>query len=398
MTFVDIFRLALRTFKHNRLRTFLTVLGIAVGIGSIVFLVALGYGLQKVTVEQITSSDALLALEVKPNDGDNPKELADDAIEKIDQLPQISHLEPVLSAVGQASLGESPGDVSIYGVGNKYFDLEGLGFKLGKALDSQSDNQIVVTTAVMELFSQSSDKLPDRKVSLNYFIENETSGTTDLVLDSTTYQIVGVVIDDVQSNVYIPYSQLKKYIPNQKIDSLKVQVKTQEQIAAVREKIASFGFSVTTVIDMVEQLESGFKIIRIILGLLGIIALVVASIGMFNTLTISLLERIKEVGIMKAIGAADKDIHRVFLAEAVLMGFFGGATGLLLGYLASALTNLIFNGLANAFEGQTVKLFHFPVWFILAILIFSCLVALITGIYPARRAGRLNPLQALRYE
>ena len=399
MNFTDVFRLASRIFKNNRLRTFLTILGIAVGVGAIVFLVTLGYGLQKLTVEKITQSEALLALDVQPNTGERSRDLTIDAVNNIRKISGVDRVEPALTISGQAVLDGKPADLSIiYGVGEDYFSLDGISFYKGSKFSNNDTNKIVVSRAVLNLFGLDSDKLPDKTFKLSYFVTTD-EGTTQLINDDQAYQVSGVVIDqDSEATVYLPYQVARRFFPDKTINALKVKVKKQSDITNVKEKISAMGFPVSATIDMVDQLGKGFKAVRIILGLFGIIALVVASIGMFNTMTISLLERIKEVGIMKALGAADRDIYSVFMAEAVLIGFFGGLGGLLLGYVGAGIVNLIFNTLAGVYEGQKVQLFSFPLWFVISILLFSCVVAFITGIYPARRAARLDPLQALRYE
>jgi len=116
MRFIDVIRIATRIFKNNRLRTFLTILGVAVGIGTIVFLIALGYGLQKLTIEQITGTDALTALEVTPSVGDRPRQITDDMIKKIKAFDNVETVEAVMALNGQMSFDGPPGDVSVYAV------------------------------------------------------------------------------------------------------------------------------------------------------------------------------------------------------------------------------------------------------------------------------------------
>ncbi len=395
MRFIDVIRIATRIFKNNRLRTFLTILGVSVGIGTIVFLIALGYGLQKLTIEQITGTDALTALEVTPSVGDRPRQLTDDMIKKIGAFDNVQTVEAVLALSGQMSFGGPPGDVSVYAVSDDYFSLEGLSFAIGEKMGASVANEAVVTSALLDQFSKDTNRLPDEKISIGY---SKAGATNQFVSDSVEYKVVGIVIDEFEPNIYLPYDNVRKLSPESSIHSLKIKVNSQENIGAIKGQISAMGYPVTTVIDTVDQLERGFSVVRFALGLLGVIALLVASIGMFNTLTISLLERIKEVGIMKALGAADKDIWKIFLAEAMLIGFCGGLVGLAMGFIGSSFINYIYNYLATSYQAQEVSLFYYPLWFVLMILAFACLVALVTGFYPARRAAKLNPLQALRYE
>jgi len=395
MRFIDVIRIATRIFKNNRLRTFLTILGVAVGIGTIVFLIALGYGLQKLTIEQITSTDALTALEVTPSVGDRPRQITDDMIKKIKAFDNVETVEAVMALNGQMSFDGPPGDVSVYAVSDDYFSLEGLSFAIGGKINTSAKNEAVVTTALLDQFSKDTNQLPGEKINIGY---SKVGTTNELVSDSIKYKVVGIVIDEFEPNIYLPYENVRQFSPESPIHSLKIKVNSQENIGAIKGQISAMGYPVTTVIDTVDQLERGFAVVRFVLGLLGVIALIVASIGMFNTLTISLLERIKEVGIMKSLGASDKDIWQIFLAEAILIGFCGGLVGLIMSFVGSSFINYIYNFLATSYQAQKVSLFYYPLWFVLMILAFACLVALITGFYPARRAAKLNPLQALRYE
>jgi len=135
-----------------------------------------------------------------------------------------------------------------------------------------------------------------------------------------------------------------------------------------------------------------------ILALFGIISLMVAAIGLINTMTISLLERINEIGIMRAIGASSSDVKKLFLGESVLIGFFGGLAGLGIGFFSSQLFNWGINILARTLGGQALNLFSYPGWFIIFIIFLSTFVGFISGIWPAKRAASLNPLEALRYK
>jgi putative ABC transport system permease protein len=128
------------------------------------------------------------------------------------------------------------------------------------------------------------------------------------------------------------------------------------------------------------------------------VALIVSAIGMFNTMTIALLERINEIGIMRAIGVTRKDIKILFLMESVIMGFMGGVGGVLVGFFVSEIANIGVNILAKTFGGQAIDLFYNPPWFIAVIIIFSTLIGFMTGVYPSSKAGKLNPLTALRYK
>jgi len=178
----------------------------------------------------------------------------------------------------------------------------------------------------------------------------------------------------------------------------KVKVSNSEAMTSVREQIINMGFLVSVLQDTIDQVKKIFSIVQVVLGLFGLIALTVSAIGMFNTMTVMLLERTNEIGIMRSIGVTRKDVRKLFIFEAMIMGFLGGLGGVLLGYLGGFLANIGINVLAHYFGGQALDLFSSPTWFIVLIILFSTIIGLLTGIFPAQRAAKINPLDALRYK
>jgi putative ABC transport system permease protein len=134
------------------------------------------------------------------------------------------------------------------------------------------------------------------------------------------------------------------------------------------------------------------------LAVFGGIALVVSAIGMFNTMTVTLLERTGEIGIMRTIGASPTDIKILFIAEAVIVGFLGGMVGMGIGVSVGLIVNFFINLAATSFGGKAIQLFRFPFLFLLFITAFSAIVGFLTGVFPARRAAQLSPLEAIRYK
>jgi putative ABC transport system permease protein len=150
--------------------------------------------------------------------------------------------------------------------------------------------------------------------------------------------------------------------------------------------------------DTLDQINKIFNVTQVTFTLIGIVALLIAAIGMLNTMTVSLLERTREIGIMKAIGATERGIQQMFLAESVLMGMGGGGAGLVIGFIFCQLVNFFVNLLALSLGGTRLNIFYTPLWFFVLVFCFSLLIGFFTGLFPARRASRLNPLDALRYE
>jgi putative ABC transport system permease protein len=180
--------------------------------------------------------------------------------------------------------------------------------------------------------------------------------------------------------------------------SISVRVKNPAQIQGVEDAIKKMGFSAFSILDASHGLRQFFAVLYAFLGIFGSLALMVASIGIVNTLVMAILERRREIGIMKAIGASDGDVKKLFFAEAGAMGVLGGLVGVLLGW---AIGQVINAGTNVYLKRQSLPPEHFwavPWWLVGGAILFAFVVSLVSGLYPAGRAARLDPVQALRYE
>ncbi len=180
--------------------------------------------------------------------------------------------------------------------------------------------------------------------------------------------------------------------------SLSVRVKNPSQVQMVEDAVKKMGFNTFSILDASKSIQQFFKVLDVFLGIFGSLALAVAFIGIVNTLVMAILERRREIGIMKAIGASDSDVKNLFFAEAGAMGILGGVFGVALGWAIGQIINL---GTNIYLRSQSFPPEHFwsvPWWLVGFALFFSFLVSLAAGLYPAGRAARLDPVQALRYE
>ncbi len=180
--------------------------------------------------------------------------------------------------------------------------------------------------------------------------------------------------------------------------SVSVHVKSPGRVQNVEDAIKKMGFNTFSILDASRSIQQFFKVLDVFLGIFGSLALAVAFIGIVNTLVMAILERRREIGIMKAIGASDSDVQRLFFAEAGAMGILGGVVGVALGWAIGQAINF---GTNVYLKRQSFPPEHFwsvPWWLVLFAVLFSFLVSLAAGLYPARRAARLDPVQALRYE
>ncbi|MBU1046755.1 ABC transporter permease [Patescibacteria group bacterium] len=406
MLYSDLFRLSIRGFKGRSSRTFLTVLGLGVGFGSVLFLVGMGYGLQDLLLKEIATSESLLSLDVAPGKVETIV-LDKDNIDKILAFEEVDKVSPKITLPAQMSINNLIANTTVYSVNTDYFDLGGIIPSIGKLFDNNTP-EILVSSAVIKLFDLKEEEVIGSEVSFQVFLPREITqnieyeevlveGEIEIVDLNEKFKIVGVIDNSDSSFVFLPLGFLSDLSIN-RYDELKVKVKSNEFLSPAREKIFDMGFLVSALSDTVDQINKIFSAIQVILGVFGFIALVVSAIGMFNTMTITLLERTNEVGIMKAIGASNKDIAFIFLSEAIVMGFLGGVIGVVVGIVVEWVFNFALNILARSLGGVFVDIFYNPPWFIFSIVIFSMAVGLLTGISPSRRAARLDALQALRYK
>jgi putative ABC transport system permease protein len=180
--------------------------------------------------------------------------------------------------------------------------------------------------------------------------------------------------------------------------AISVRVKNPSQVQPTEDAIKKMGFNTFSILDATRSIQQFFKVLDLFLGIFGSLALAVASIGIVNTLVMAILERRREIGIMKAIGASDGDVKNLFFAEAGAMGILGGIVGVALGWAIGQVINLGTNIYLKR-QGMTPEHFWAVPWWLVGFAVgFAVLVSLVSGLYPAARAARLDPVQALRYE
>lgn len=398
MRFFDLLKLSLRMFKARTMRTLLTILGMSVGIAAIIFLVSFGYGLQRALLQKITTSDALVTLDVTLGKTEGGKNLDSTTIEELKMLPDVVEVIPVLELSGQGTFGDITLDVNTIGSNASLLKNESLKINSGRFFADDEVRSIIITSAVAKVFNTAPEEMLGKTVALTLF-RNDASGQTDKnssFASNDASTIVGVVSGE-ENVIYLPLNSLAGF-PFKNYTTLKVKCSSTDALARVREVIEKRGFIVSSISETIDQANQVFRAIQIVLMVFGMIALIVSAIGMFNTMTIALLERTEEIGIMKAIGASRGSISMMFIMESTLMGFLGALGGVILGYIGGEGLNILVNLVANRFGGESVDLFYSPLWFIATVIAFGAFVGLLTGVFPARTASRIDTLEALRYK
>jgi putative ABC transport system permease protein len=180
--------------------------------------------------------------------------------------------------------------------------------------------------------------------------------------------------------------------------SVSVRLASAKYLEPVKKQIEAWGFRTFAVLDQLDEIKKAFIFMDMFLFAVGMIAIVVASLGIINTMVMSILERYKEIGIAKAVGAGDGDVMKIFFFEAGVIGFLGGVFGLILGWVVSMFINLIVNSVLSRQGVPYVNYFSFPWWLVLGAVAFSVLISLIAGLYPALRAAKVDPVVALRHD
>jgi putative ABC transport system permease protein len=401
MRWSDLINLSTRMFKARTSRTLLTILGMGVGIGAILFLVSLGYGLQKTLLERITTSESLLTLDAtEPKSG--AVKLSREMLGQIKTIQGVKEISPAFHLAAQGNLEGVTADLTAVGIEPSYVRLSGMNVKSGEAINEEKTNEVVVSSSIVSLFGRTQEDVLGKEITFSFFVPDQSEDTEALerkateTKSDTKYLIVGITESD-DTTVYINASTLAS-LNIDRFSQVKVRAISSGEMGPIRDQLLGFGLLVSSLSDVVDQANQIFKIIQFILMLFGIVALVVSAIGMFNTMTIALLERTEEIGIMKSIGASDFTISMIFVMESTIMGFLGGLGGVALGLLGGSLFNVLTNLVAQRFGGKAVSLFYSPTWFILAIVAFAAVVGFITGFIPARRASKIDPLDALRYK
>jgi putative ABC transport system permease protein len=330
-------------------------------------------------------------------------------VEKIRNMAGVNEISPSFQLSAQGHLDDVSADLVVAGVEPAFFKLGGIRVSSGETMTDANETGVIIASSMAQIFGkQSTDEMLGKEFVLDFFVpaaqtdatDEQGSGDAQASLDKVTldkkFKVIGVVAGE-ENVVYIDSKALTE-LKIDKFSQMKVRCSSQQTMGTIRDDILNEGLLVSSLSDTVDQANQIFSIVQIVLMLFGVIALAVSAIGMFNTMTITLLERTQEIGIMKAIGASDGGVSMMFIMESTIMGFLGGLCGVVMGFLGGQIFNRVINLVASRFGGQSVSLFYSPLWFVMGIIVFSALVGFITGFVPARRASKIDPLDALRYK
>lgn len=406
------FYLSYANLRRRKLRSFLTIGGMAIGVSLITFLTSLGFGLQRLIQNQITNAEQLTVLNVTTGDS-SLLQLNSNAVSEFQNYDNVKAVSPSISLSGQATRADQVTDVAVYGVDPAHADIEGIQVEFGTPFTASDAKEIIITSTALNLIGlEDSTSALGQEVTLKLMVPkqiSETSTDTTLVPTDLPVKVVGTIKDDQLTVIYVPlkvlqdlgfptsYSEAKVKVgaKDEQYSVAKVKVTDQAKLPEVRSKIEELGYQVSSVADTVGQVDKIFLIFQLIVAGFGMIAMFVAALGALNTLTVSLLERTREIGLMKAYGATSADIYRLFLVEAISMGMVGGMLGIGLGIVSGMILDRVLVYMAQKYGGQAVSIFYTPWQFILIMLAVVSMISLFTGLYPSRRAATIKVLEAM---
>ncbi len=394
--------LAWRNLWLHRLRAILTIGGVTLGVGAIVFLVSIGFGLEKLVTSQVATFEAFSMIDV-PSANLKTGKINEAAINRLSKIPHVVKINEIVELAARARLSsqKSTAETVAISANSNYFSLNQLSLKGGRIYNNNSLNEMVVNESLASLLGIGVADYAQKGALIDLIIPADLRERDNvdgpIVKSDIPAHIVGIAAGNQSPTMYMPLASAIKYgVVNR--TSLKIKVDDRKNIPQVRQAIENAGYSTEYVGDTVEQISQVFTLFRIVLGAFGLIALIVAALGTFNTLTISLMERIREVGLLRTLGMKQKDIFRLFMAESLTIGILGGAAGVALASLIGWGINSGLRALAESSGADPVIVYYTPPSFIIIVAVGSMIVGFLTGLYPAKRAIKMKPLDLIRYE
>jgi len=400
LNWLVLLEIAFKNLYFHKMRAILTIGGVAIGISAIIFLVSLGYGLEQLVTNQLVSNlDSLKIIDVSTTNYKVNK-INQDVVDKIKDLPNVTDVMAITNIPSRISgtANKSVAETLIISADSKYFNYSGAILSKGRFPDEK--REIALSRNVLSLINESEQNLLNQDIKMELIIPSNSLSNQESPANSLkdqVFRVTGIIDNNSTAVAYIGEKNNDDFkIVN--FSAMKVKISSKDKASTIRQQIEGLNLKTSYIGDTVNQVSEVFLLFRFLLAAFGLIALIVASLGTFNILTISLMERTKEVGLLKALGMRNKDIYRLFASESIIIGIIGGVAGLLIGIIISQGLNLILIETAKKVGAEPIGLFITPVNFAVWVGVFSIVVGFLTGLYPSIRAVRINPLDALRYE
>lgn len=437
MSSKDILALCAGNLLRRKTRTILAVIGVIVGVCAIVVMVSIGVALNVGFQDMIEGFGDLHSIQVYNygGGGSNGKQskLDDATITKIGKLDGVTAITPVIEDYMVIGIGQMKTQASVYGMDPEYIARMNYDLESGRNMTAaDSDSNVLLfgynvacwfyNPRTSQSYDWSNTEPTVNVVSRDVILTKDWTWGTNESAGDIKYEEFGAegigllsgLDSEYSYQVFMPIKAMEKIkAANTKAEGGQPTVgqKTYEQVLIYAEDIdkiqdicstikEDYGFYTYSLTDMLKELQSTANLIEMVLGGIGAISLLVAAIGIANTMIMSVYERTREIGVMKVIGASLGDIQKMFLAEAGMIGFGGGVIGIILSYLISILINTVGAGLMADLIGTAgaAKASVIPIWLSIGALAFATLVGIISGWLPAKRAMNLSALEGLKNE
>ena len=441
MNFADLMTMGIKNLLRRKTRSILAIMGVIIGTCAITVMVSLGIGLSSSFEEQIKSFGNLHTIDIYSGGGmvmdssgqQKQAKLDDKAIADIAKLDGVTAITPIETAYMKIGIGKYVAGVSITGVDPEVFEKFGYELREGRNLAGNDKYAILFGRNVpmwfynpysstggysesgeppVDVISNRLKLTADQNYGERY--KSDTSGGEKV--DYIIYDAQGIGIlenenDDTSYTAYMNIETVKKineetakaqgnYQSKKKeYTNAKVYVEDIDMVKSISTSIKDMGLQSFSLNDMLDEMKKTSGMIQAVLGGIGAVSMLVAALGISNTMIMSIYERTKEIGIMKVIGANIRDIKYLFLFEAAFIGFLGGRIGLILSYGLSYILNTFLGaafGASMGMGGSSISII--PVWLALSTLAFSTGIGVLAGYLPAKRAMNLSALESLRNE
>lgn len=438
MKIKDLISMAIKNLKTRKLRTFLTILGVIIGCASIVVMISLGYGSAQAGKDFIESMGNLKDIIIygKRNDRTGKDETL--TINHIKELKKIPNVEEVFGLLGTESSQiyfqvradrKYEGYGEIIGIDPNYMELYGLKLADGRYPNPNEEFVAIYGSQVKYNFGRvvgqnwQPYEINYTRSKMEIYAFGEYDPETGQMKDGPTYQLkYGGELEESQnwqtsSAIFLPIENVRNILIKEndkkpaserdkdiksRYSRLIVRVNEIDNVKVIKDSLVEQGYQAEAMTDWLDSIQDNMKQQQAIFGGIGAVSLLVAAIGISNTMITSIYERTKEIGIMKVIGASVHDIRKLFLLEAALIGLIGGILGVGLSYGISALLNYLqasgemMGAMGMGYGGSKISII--PIHLSLLALVFTSLIGLISGYFPARRAVRISALDAMRAE